>query len=187
MVNIGLKVRRKCILMLREVISKYKKDFEELKEVSYQIESGIYDYSKKSYYSGIPFDKIKVCWEDREYKIKYINRARSIIENLDIDNRINNTYLCKKLIDFEIEPYSLGFSLSARDMFPEKYDSFNNKDNLIEGMKRLDIKDIPDGILRCGKCKKYKTTYYQMQTKAGDESMSTYAQCLNCGNRWVFS
>ncbi len=186
MVNIGLRVRRKCILMLRDAIRKYKEDFEELKEVCYQIENGIYDYSKKSYYCNTPVEEIKVDWNDKEYKLRYINRARSIIENLDIDNRINNTYLCGKLINFEIEPYTLGFNLTARDMFPDKYDLFNNKDELTEGLKKLDIKDIPDGILKCYRCKRYKTTYYQIQTRSGDESFTTYAQCLNCGNRWTF-
>jgi DNA-directed RNA polymerase subunit M/transcription elongation factor TFIIS len=186
MVNIGLRVRRKCILMLRETVKKYKEDFKELKEVCYQIENGIYDYSKKSYYNNIPFEQIKVNWEDREYKVRYINRAKSIIENLDIHNRINNNYLCKKLVDFEIEPYTLGVSLTPRDMFPERYDLLNNKDGITEGMKILDIKDRPDGILKCGKCKSKKTEYNERQLRSSDEPTTKFCYCHNCGNRWKF-
>ena len=36
----------------------------------------------------------------------------------------------------------------------------------------------------CRKCRKRKCTYYQMQTRSADEPMTTFVQCLACGNRW---
>jgi len=39
---------------------------------------------------------------------------------------------------------------------------------------------------RCGKCRQSKCTYYQMQTRSADEPMTTFVQCVNCGNRWKF-
>lgn len=39
---------------------------------------------------------------------------------------------------------------------------------------------------RCGKCRQRKCTYYQMQTRSADEPMTTFVQCVNCGNRWRF-
>lgn len=39
---------------------------------------------------------------------------------------------------------------------------------------------------RCGKCRQHKCTYYQMQTRSADEPMTTFVQCVNCGNRWRF-
>ena len=64
-------------------------------------------------------------------------------------------------------------------------------------MLRLSAKDLAiervkaseadyDGILKCGKCKSLKTTYYQLQTRSADEPMTTYANCNNCGHRWKF-
>ena len=39
---------------------------------------------------------------------------------------------------------------------------------------------------KCYKCKQRKCTYYQLQTRSGDEPMTTFITCLNCGNRWKF-
>lgn len=43
-----------------------------------------------------------------------------------------------------------------------------------------------EGLLKCGKCKSLKTTYYQLQTRSADEPMTTYASCNQCGHRWKF-
>lgn len=44
--------------------------------------------------------------------------------------------------------------------------------------------ELPDGQFKCGKCKKMKTTYAQLQTRSADEPMTTFVTCHNCGNRW---
>ncbi|KAI8332859.1 transcription elongation factor S-II [Chlamydoabsidia padenii] len=38
----------------------------------------------------------------------------------------------------------------------------------------------------CGKCKKRKCTYFQMQTRSADEPMTTFVTCISCNNRWKF-
>ena len=37
---------------------------------------------------------------------------------------------------------------------------------------------------KCHRCKKNKTTYYELQTRSADEPMTTFITCLNCGKRW---
>lgn len=41
-------------------------------------------------------------------------------------------------------------------------------------------------MFKCTKCKQRKCTYYQMQTRSADEPLTTFVQCVNCGNRWRF-
>ena len=38
----------------------------------------------------------------------------------------------------------------------------------------------------CGRCKRNKTTYYQLQTRSADEPMTTFVTCLHCNNKWKF-
>ena len=42
-------------------------------------------------------------------------------------------------------------------------------------------------MFKCGKCKKRKCTYYQLQTRSADEPMTTFVRCVECGNQWSFS
>lgn len=39
-------------------------------------------------------------------------------------------------------------------------------------------------IFRCGKCKSRNCTYTQLQTRSADEPMTTFVNCVDCGNRW---
>jgi len=54
----------------------------------------------------------------------------------------------------------------------------------VEASKKKD--DNYEGLLKCGKCKSLKTTYYQLQTRSADEPMTTYATCRACGHKWKF-
>ena len=46
---------------------------------------------------------------------------------------------------------------------------------------------FPSSRMQCGKCKVFKVAYTQAQTRAADEPMTTFCECMNCGNRWKFS
>jgi transcription elongation factor S-II len=42
------------------------------------------------------------------------------------------------------------------------------------------------GAYQCGKCKSWRTTYTERQTRSADEPMSVFCLCENCGKRWRF-
>jgi DNA-directed RNA polymerase subunit M/transcription elongation factor TFIIS len=46
--------------------------------------------------------------------------------------------------------------------------------------------EVEEGIDTCGKCKKNKTTSYQLQTRGGDEPMTKFVRCINCGHKWRY-
>ena len=38
----------------------------------------------------------------------------------------------------------------------------------------------------CGKCKSTKVSNYEKQTRSGDEPMTQFFECADCGHRWRF-
>ncbi|KIV99551.1 transcription elongation factor S-II [Verruconis gallopava] len=60
------------------------------------------------------------------------------------------------------------------------------KDNMDKAMVPQEIKSVSDA-LKCGKCGQKRVSYTQAQTRSADEPMTTFCECLNCGNRWKFS
>lgn len=50
----------------------------------------------------------------------------------------------------------------------------------------LSAGDANSGQFPCFKCRTNKTVYFQMQTRSSDEPMTTFVNCLECGNRWKF-
>jgi transcription elongation factor S-II len=59
-----------------------------------------------------------------------------------------------------------------------------------ENMNQAMVAQVEKSISRefqCGKCKKKMVSYSQAQTRSADEPMTTFCECMNCGNRWKFS
>jgi transcription elongation factor S-II len=60
------------------------------------------------------------------------------------------------------------------------------KENMNQAMVAQVEKSISTEF-QCGKCKKKMVSYSQAQTRSADEPMTTFCECMNCGNRWKFS
>lgn len=43
--------------------------------------------------------------------------------------------------------------------------------------------EIEEGVLEC-KCGSKRTISFQRQTRSADEGSTTFAQCIECGNKW---
>ena len=148
---------------------------DDLQKFALNIERGIYNYTMDKSY--------KLDWENHLYKHTYISKAVRIYTNLNPDNSLQNKELIHRLFTKEFTEFELAFFESDR-LFPSRYyellDKYGTK---LEVQKpEADVQ----GMFRCGKCKTYKTTYYQMQTRSADEPMTTFVSCVNCGNRWKF-
>ncbi len=46
--------------------------------------------------------------------------------------------------------------------------------------------EVEEGVLEC-KCGSKRVYSYQKQSRGSDEPMSTYAQCMACRTKWVYS
>lgn len=118
------------------------------------------------------------------FNVYYINAAVRVYTNLNPNSYLKNKNLMNLLLSKEIKEYDIVF-FDSKDMFTERYDEiiqeYNN--NLPKYTEEV---EQPDGMHFCGRCKSYKTTYYQLQTRSADEPMTTFVSCTKCNNRWKY-
>lgn len=114
----------------------------------------------------------------------YRNHVRTLYSNLR--NKWNST-LRSSIMNDTIPVPQLVTMNSAEIAPPELKQEMEEmkKTNMFLARAAGNIKAETDQF-RCGKCKKRRTSYYQMQTRSADEPMTTFVECLECGNRWKF-
>lgn len=113
----------------------------------------------------------------------YIGRSVRIYTNLDPDSYLKNTELIHRLFNKEFTEFELAY-FDLEKIFPLKYNEL--KETYRDKSKLYVVEEVTnDGAHFCGKCRTYKTVYYQLQTRSADEPMTTYVQCV-CGNRWKY-
>lgn len=147
----------------------------ELQKFALNIERGIFNYT------------INQCSiKEWNYMFKYIytTKAVKIYSNLNTDNYIKNTELIHRLFTREFTEFDLAY-FTSEQIFPSKYNNnmklYNETLNKIAPKKEI----TNDGVHFCRKCRTYKTTYYQLQTRSADEPMTTFIECA-CGNKWKY-
>lgn len=139
-------------------------------------EKGIFNYAIQE----AKRRKIIRKWRNIYFSQIYLDKFRTIYNNLKLGNIVQNDYLLKKIQKGEIKPRNLAF-MSHQEMFPEKW-----KEMIEKKIKRdtHEAVSMATDEFKCFKCMKRKCTYYQLQTRSADEPMTTFVSCLNCGNNW---
>lgn len=119
--------------------------------------------------------------ESPEYKKK----IRSLFSNLK--NKANKE-LRRGVLTGDITPERF-VAMTDEDLKSEelrKKEMELEKENMMKAQVPMAEKSISDS-LECGKCKMKKVSYTQAQTRSADEPMTTFCECMNCGNRWKVS
>lgn len=165
-------IRKSCIDKFNTLINDI--------DISTKIEDGIYQYVIQH----ICQDKnLPINWDNSYFKRGYMNKCISIYSNLNNKSYIKNKNLLNKIIQNEINPYQLAF-LKPYEIFPE------NWEKIISKQKATDEFLYSDKLLsfteeyKCGRCKKSRCKYYELQTRSSDEPFTTYITCLECGHKW---
>ena len=145
---------------LFELLTKNNKDPyfyspDDLQKFALNIERGIFNYAVSNCMS-----------KDWDYMFKhcYISNAVRIYTNLNPEAYVKNTELIHRLFRKEFTEFELAY-FDSEKIFPSRY---------YELMEIYRDKSKPyvkpevtnDGAHFCGKCKTYKTTYYQLQTRS---------------------
>jgi len=127
--------------------------------------------------------KIPLTWTSQLFVDTYVNKARSIYSNLKEDSYIKNTELINRFKNRDFLPHKLAY-MSCEEIFPEKWKNIIEKQKL-KFKAAYEIKQVAmTDSIKCGKCKNNKISYYELQTRSGDEAMTCYFNCISCGHKW---
>lgn len=115
----------------------------------------------------------------------YKGKIRSLFMNLKSKS---NPQLRKRVLSGEV-PAKKFVVMSHDEM---KSDARRAEDEKLEqeNMNQAMVAQVEKAIskeFQCGKCKQRMVSYSQAQTRSADEPMTTFCECMNCGNRWKFS
>jgi DNA-directed RNA polymerase subunit M/transcription elongation factor TFIIS len=143
------------------------------------IEIGIYnwviDYANQKEY-------VK-SWKNPKFFNVYIEKARSIVCNIDNTSYVQNTNLVERIRESEFLPHELAF-MKPENIFPDRWR--NAVESLMKKYENAyeNKAQAMTNMFKCSKCKKRECTFYEMQTRSADESCTIFVRCINCGHSW---
>jgi DNA-directed RNA polymerase subunit M/transcription elongation factor TFIIS len=145
---------------IKTKIKKYIKKEQYIKKII----KGIYDFSSQYAHDNEVDDLLIPIFE---------TKLDEILEALC--NNLN-------LVTSEEACYNLAF-LPPEELNPTKYEVLLKKQEITE-YKKNNIKS--SSAFKCAKCKKKKCSVSQKQILAGDEPLTTFVTCLECGHSFSF-
>lgn len=142
-------------------------------KISRHLEKAIFNYAIKE----ATQKKIIKKWENPHFKQLYIDRLRTIINNL------KNPIILQQLQSEEMKPQTFAF-MTHQEMNPERWSSLIQQKIKRDASKfNINIEASTD-MFTCKKCKSKKCTYYELQTRSADEPATIFVTCLDCGKHW---
>jgi transcription elongation factor S-II len=145
---------------------------------SANLEKGIHNWALKEAGNR----KVVKKWDNPFFVQIYLDHLRSIYLNL----KNEKLTLIDQVVSGEIKSHTIAF-MSHHEMHPEKWNEMIRLKSIRDKSKfEVNLEACTD-TFTCRKCKSKKCSYYQMQTRSADESMTVYVSCLDCGARWKTS
>lgn len=142
---------------------------------SLNLEKGIFNYALKEAEQR----KIVKKWDNAFFVQIYVNHLRSIMKNLSAE-------ILNQIDDGTMKPHLVAF-MTHYEMRPDKWSGLIDA-KIKRDKNKFEVNmSASTDTFTCRKCKGNQCTYYQLQTKSADESMTVYVNCCLCGNKWKFS
>jgi transcription elongation factor S-II len=149
-------------------------------------ENSVKNIEKSVYNWAIHDSKIKnivPTWENKTFREKYKQKMCSIIFTI---KRNDQTYLIERIQNGVIKTKDIAW-LDPVQMWPGgPWDTLKKERDEKEIRMAMANGRLEDytGMFKCPKCKSWKTTYYQLQTRSADEPATNFHTCLDCDKRW---
>jgi len=143
------------------------------------MEKSVYNYTIKE----AKLKKIERLWSNSIFSFLYKKNVIKIISNININK--NAEFVLNKLKYGYWEPENL-ITMLHEELYPELWEDLILKNKRKMELLLKDQNQKGSSTFKCGKCKEYNCTYFQLQTRSADEPMTTFVLCLSCNNRWKF-
>ena len=167
----SIQIRNKIVSTFMKILDNEK--------LSNSIEEAIIQFSKEK----AEKERIPRNWENMLFRKIYLNKARSLYTNLNTETYVKNPNFKKKILNGKIKSTDIP-SLTFQQVFPEHWKKLMDEKYKKEKMLYEEKQEAMTTQYKCGRCKSRKCTYYELQTRSADESMTIFITCINCGNRW---
>lgn len=142
-------------------------------KIAVNLEKAVFNYAIKE----ASQKKIIKKWENPYFKQLYLDRLRTIINNL------KNPEILQQLQTSELKPEIYAF-MTHQEMNPQRWTQLiQNKMKRDASKFDMNIEASTD-MFTCKKCKSKKCTYYELQTRSADEPATIFVTCLDCGKHW---
>lgn len=127
--------------------------------------------------------RIPCNWSSQGFQEAYLCKSRQVYANLHPDKYVNNNRLLTRMTEKEMLPHELA-TMKREELYPERWQSIIDQALvMLKNAYEPQMVAMTDQYT-CGKCKKKKITYYELQTRSADEPTTHFFTCLNCGHRW---
>lgn len=145
------------------------------------IEQSVYDYTvHQAKMKGI-LENI----DNRFFKRIYMNKCYTLLLNMDKSSYIHNEKFLDSILQHEFDLKEIAY-LSPQEIHKDHWKKYIDKQSATDEFIYNRHVGVRTTSYTCSKCKKNDCSYYQLQVRCNDEPMTTFVNCLNCGNRWSY-
>lgn len=155
--------------------------FVEDEDASMTIEASVYDYTCGE-------AKVKGILENIDnsyFRRIYVNKLYSLMINMDPESYIKNQDLLQEIKEGKVDLERIAY-LTPQEIYAKHWKKYIDKQSANDEFIYNRVVGIRTTDYRCKRCKKNDCSYYQLQVRCNDEPMTTFVNCLNCGNKWSY-
>lgn len=146
------------------------------KKIATEIETSIQKYTDEY------CDTENIFNQNIKNKI-YINKCKSIYDNLNPKSEIGNTKLISRIKSKDFDISKIAF-LTPQELFPEHWNKLIDKQYEEDKIKYSKTMISVSEDIKCPRCFKKRVTFFDAQVRCSDEPMTTFYTCLECRHRW---
>jgi DNA-directed RNA polymerase subunit M/transcription elongation factor TFIIS len=152
-------------------------------EISKKIEESIYNYTLYQ----AKLKGLDANIDDKYFKRIYVNKIITLYNNLDKNSYVKNYHFLDRIINDENFNIANIAFLTPQELHQEHWKKYLDRQIANDEFLYSRTAGIRTNQYKCSRCKEKNCTYYQLQVRCSDEPMTTFINCLNCGNKWSFN